>query len=229
MSEPSHFGAGLFRFLAELAENNNREWFSANRERYESEVREPFLGFISDFEPLLHAISPHFVANPRPNGGSLFRIHRDTRFSKDKRPYKTAAAAHFPHERRRDVHAPGFYLHLEPGHVFAGAGLWHPDAQSLGAVRQAIAAQRSPWRRLISDRQFLGTLELHGEKLKRPPAGCDPGHPLIEDLKWKDFVAATSFSEQQACQADFLERFAAACRVAAPFTKFLTTSLGLEW
>ena len=121
-----YFQEGLFTFLKELRANNDREWFAANRERYETQVREPFVRFISDFEPILHQISPHFRADPRPSGGSLFRIYRDTRFSKDKSPYKTAAAAHFPHERGRDVHAPGYYLHLEPGSVFAGAGLWRP-------------------------------------------------------------------------------------------------------
>jgi len=229
MPGEAYFQPGLFAFLRELRENNDREWFASNRERYEAELRGPFLRFISDFEPLLHTISPHFRSDPRPSGGSLFRIHRDTRFSKDKSPYKTAAAAHFPHVRGRDVHAPGYYLHLEPGSVFAGAGLWRPDAVGLAAVRRAIAADRSPWKRLVGDQRLLATFELHGEKLKRPPAGWEPDHPLIEDLKRKDFILSTSFTEQHACAPDFLDQFAERCRLSAPFMRFLTTSVGLEW
>ena len=119
MPEP-HFGPELFDFLRELRENNDRDWFQANKERYEHDVKEPLLGFISDFGPRIAKISPHIRADPRPTGGSLFRIYRDVRFSKNKAPYKVHAAAQFRHKRGKDVHAPGYYLHLEPGQVFAG-------------------------------------------------------------------------------------------------------------
>ena len=140
MTGQPHFAPALFAFLRELRENNNREWFQANKGRYEADVRDPLLRFIADFALPLHELSTHFVADPRPVGGSLFRIYRDVRFSKDKSPYKTQAAAHFRHERGKDVHAPGFYLHLEPDDVFAGAGIWHPDMKSLTKIRDAIVA-----------------------------------------------------------------------------------------
>jgi uncharacterized protein (TIGR02453 family) len=101
----AHFSRDLFSFLGELRSNNRREWFEANRARYERNVREPMLAFISDFAPLLRKISPKLVADPRPSGGSMFRIHRDVRFSPDKRPYKTHVAARFSHVMGRDVHA----------------------------------------------------------------------------------------------------------------------------
>ena len=113
MAREPHFTPALFKFLRELNKNNTREWFQANKDRYETDVRNPMLGFIADFAPYLEGLSPQFVAEPRRSGGSMFRIHRDTRFSKDKSPYKTHAAAQFGHARGKDVHAPGFYLHLE--------------------------------------------------------------------------------------------------------------------
>src|SRR5687768_5522973 len=114
------FGPELFGFLAELEQNNDRDWFTANKRRYEDDLLEPALAFIEDFEPHLRQISPHFRADARRTGGSLFRIYRDTRFSKDKTPYKTTAGFYFRHERYKEVRAPGFYLHLAPGDVFAG-------------------------------------------------------------------------------------------------------------
>lgn len=114
----------LFRFFRDLKKNNDREWFEDNKQRYEDDVRGPLLAFIDDFAEPLYRISPHFRADARKVGGSLFRIFRDVRFSKDKTPYKTHAGVHFRHENAKDAHAPGLYLHLEPGEVFMGAGIW---------------------------------------------------------------------------------------------------------
>ena len=108
----------LFRFLAELRHHNDRDWFNANKDRYLGEVRDPLLGFIAAIAPKLAAISPHIGADPRPSGGSLMRPYRDTRFARDKTPYKTNAALSFRLAPKRDVESPGYYLHLEPGMVF---------------------------------------------------------------------------------------------------------------
>jgi uncharacterized protein (TIGR02453 family) len=230
MAKAGHFSPALFAFLNELRMNNDRIWFLANKDRYTSVVRDPFLHFIADFAPLLRAISRHFVADPRPIGGSLFRIYRDVRFSKDKSPYKTQAAAHFPHSTAaKDVHAPGFYLHLEPGNCFVGAGLWHPGARSLQQVRDAIVRHPAPWRRSLSGKAFTARFAWWGEKLRRAPGGYDPAHPCIEDLKRKDFVVIAAFTEGEACAPDFIDRFAEDCRLAAPFVRFLTGAVGLPW
>jgi hypothetical protein len=106
------FGPELLSFLTDLRANNNREWFAANKDRYEEDLVEPALAFINAFAPRLEKISPHFRADARPSGGSLFRIYRDTRFSKDKTPYKTNLGIHFRHERSKNAYAPGFYLHI---------------------------------------------------------------------------------------------------------------------
>jgi uncharacterized protein (TIGR02453 family) len=229
MPEAAHFTPALFEFLAELGLNNERGWFQSNKGRYEADVREPLLNFVDDFGERLAKISAHYVADPRRAGGSMFRIHRDVRFSRDKAPYKTNAGAHFRHKAGREVHGPGFYLHLEPGNVFVGAGLWHPDSETLAKIRGAIVGGPERWRRIIDDADFRAQFRVEGESLKRAPKGYDADHPLIEDLKRKDFIAATTFSEDDACAPDFIDVFADACKRAGPFTEFLTTAVGLPW
>lgn len=229
MKRKPHFKQELFHFLAELKSNNRREWFDEQRARYEREVREPLIAFIVDFAPRLKQISAKFIADPRPIGGSMFRIYRDVRFSPDKRPYKTHAAARFPHVMSRDVHAPGFYLHLEPGNVFFGAGIWHPDPPALGQIRDFIVANSRSWKKIFEDARFGKLWELKGEALTRPPKGYDPAHPLIEDLKRKDFIAIASSSEAEALSPSFMERFTESCDAASPLMKFLTRALAIQF
>jgi uncharacterized protein (TIGR02453 family) len=229
MAASAHFTPALFEFLRELRAHNNRDWFQANRLRYEQHARDPMLRFIADFSAPLREISPHLVADPRPAGGSLFRIYRDTRFSADKRPYKTMLAAQFRHECGRDVHAPGFYLHLEPDNVFCGGGLYHPDAATLAKVRAAIVKKPQQWKRATLSDAFRDDATLWGEQLKRAPKGFDPSHPLIEDLKRKDYVWIVQLDEASACEPGFIDRVAAACRAAAPMLRFLTGALGQPW
>ncbi|MDE0580173.1 MAG: DUF2461 domain-containing protein [bacterium] len=229
MKMQSHFDNELFEFLVELQANNNREWFAEHKERYERHVKQPLLDFIEDFEPYLHSISKHFVADARANGGSMFRIYRDVRFSKDKSPYKTQAAVHFRHEAGKSAHAPGFYLHLAPDEVFAGVGLWRPDSAALAGIRQQIVDDPQGWDHAVQATGFAEEFELTGDSLKRPPKGFDPDHPNIEDLKRKDHVATVPFSEDEVTTAGFIESFADACRIASPYTEFLTTAVGLPY
>ena len=219
----------LFEFLLDLKDNNTRPWFEENKERYRSDVRDPVLDFIAAFAEPLANISPHFRADPRPNGGSLFRIYRDIRFARDKRPYKTNAGAHFRHSAGKNAHAPGFYLHLEPGECFAGCGVWRPDSNALVGIRDAIVLKPDRWQRITTDENFRKMFELSGESLKRPPRGYDPEHPLIEDLKRKDFVAIVRFPEGDACQADFLERFTTFARTGSSLVAFLSHAVGVSF
>jgi uncharacterized protein (TIGR02453 family) len=224
--EEASFGPELFAFLADLREHNDREWFAANKERYEAHVLEPALAFIEDFGYRLQEISPHFVADPRRSGGSLFRIHRDTRFSKDKSPYKTNTGMHFRHERAKDAHAPGYYLHLAPGEVFAGGGIWHPDTPALTAIRDAIVRDPDGWR---SASELGDGLELGGESLKRVPSGYDKQHPLAEDLKRKDFFARIELSQDAATAPGFLDDYTRLCASAAPLMRFLCGALAVAY
>jgi uncharacterized protein (TIGR02453 family) len=219
--EAPSFSPELFAFLRELAEHNDREWFAANKQRYVAEVQEPALAFIEDVGMRLPDVSRHLVADPRTVGGSLFRIYRDTRFAKDKSPYKTQVGIQFRHERARDAHAPGFYLHLEPGSVFVGCGLWRPDGDTLHAIRTAIASRPARWRTIVADPVFADRFRLGGEALKRPPAGFDRDHPLIEDIKRKDFIAIADLSEADVTASGFLERFLGLCTDASGFMRFL--------
>jgi uncharacterized protein (TIGR02453 family) len=212
------FSPALFTFLCDLREHNDREWFRANRARYDDAVLEPAIEFIDAFRERLHAISPHFVADARPVGGSLFRIHRDTRFSKDKSPYKLHTGIQFRHEVGKDVHAPGFYLHLAPDMVFAAAGLWHPESSVLGRIRERIAEDGDGW---DAAKALPPDTRLSGESLKRAPAGFDPQHPRIEDLRRKDFIAVTDLTEQDVTGPGFADRLAAAFGAPSPLMRFL--------
>jgi uncharacterized protein (TIGR02453 family) len=229
LANGSHFSPKLFAFLRELERNNDREWFQANKKRYESDVKDPLLHFIAEVAGPLARISPHFRADSRPVGGSLFRVYRDVRFSKDKRPYKTHAAAHFRHERAKDVHAPGFYLHLEPRQIFLGTGIWRPDSKALGRIRDRIVDDPGLWKRILGAAKFRADFRLEGESLKRPPRGYDAEHPLVEDLKRKDFISVAAFTQEEACSADFLGHFAGRCKVARAFVRFLTEALELDF
>ena len=224
-----HFTPEIFEFLLDLRANNDREWFKANNDRYERHVKEPLLRFIEDFGAPLSSISPHFVADARANGGSMFRIYRDVRFSKDKSPYKTQAAAHFRHEAGKSAHAPGFYLHLAPGEVGAGVGTWRPATPALTRIRNAIVDDPEGWREASKDSEFLSVFSIVGESLKRAPRGFDPNHRDLRDLKRKDHIAWADFDDEEVTAPGFLEEFASVCQQAIPYMRFLTASVGLPF
>ncbi len=229
MAKQPHFTPALFTFLRDLQAHNERAWFEANKDRYLRDVRTPLQAFVGDFAPPLARISSRFVADPRPIGGSIFRIYRDTRFSKDKSPYKTMAAAQFRHEQGKTVHVPGFYLHLEPGQVFAGAGLWHPERDSLDKVRRALVAHPAQWKRTVRAPAFRRLMTLSGDSLARAPRGFPADHELVGDLKRTDFVVVAQCTEHDACSSGFLNEFVRVCRTSAPFMQLLTRALGLRW
>ncbi len=229
MPRSAHFTAELFKFLRALKRHNNREWFQANKWRYEEHVRDPFLKFIEDFQPRLQAISPHFIADPRPSGGSLLRIYRDMRFRPDQAPFQTWAAARFPHAAWKQMHAPGFYLHLDPGQSFLGMGLWHPDTDTRALVRDTIIKNTAGWKSATESKSFRKQCRVSGDLMKRPPPGYDRNHPFAEDLMRKDFTCGAEFSEKQVCSPEFLDNVTRKCRAAAPFMEFLTRAVGLPW
>jgi uncharacterized protein (TIGR02453 family) len=223
MSDTAFFSPELFEFLRQLKRHNDREWFAKNKARYQQVVVEPAVMFIGSFGEHLTKMSPHFVADPRPSGGSLFRIYRDTRFASDKSPYKTHIGIRFSHASGKDVHAPLFYLHLQPGECFAAAGVWHPDNRALTKIRSAIVKDSGQWSKATRK------LELEGESLTRPPKGFDPQHPLIEDIKRKDFVSSVALNDEQICGPKLMKEFAAACESMLPLVEFTTKALGLKF
>jgi uncharacterized protein (TIGR02453 family) len=228
MEAGGYFNPELFKFLTELRAHNEREWFERNKSRYDSAVREPFLRLIAALGPPLKKINPRIVVDPRPVGGSMMRIYRDIRFSRDKRPYKVSVAAHFRDMRRKDEAAPGYYLHFEPDHSMIGSGMWRPPSAALKGIRDAIVANPKRWQRVTNGADFRSSCGMAGESLKRPPAGYDPDHPLIDDLKRKDFITSAPLTDRQVCAPDLLETIVGGFRATAPFVEFLATAVGLK-
>jgi uncharacterized protein (TIGR02453 family) len=219
----------MFAFLVDLRENNDRAWFDANRRRYDDHLVAPALALVDALADPLADVSPHFRAIAKKQGGSLFRIFRDTRFSRDKTPYKTHVGLHLRHEvTSKEVHAPGFYVHLEPGACGVGVGMWQPPPDALGAVRQAIAADVEGWRETRRRLDGAG-LSLGGEALKKPPKGFDADHEHVEDLKRKDFTVWKALTDEQVHGRDLPARLGAIFSDAAPLAGFLCGAIGLPF
>jgi len=222
----STFGPGLFDFLEELEKNNRRAWFEAHKARYEELVREPARAFIRNMRPRIAQVTEHLVADDRKVGGSLMRVHRDTRFSRDARPYKTNLGIQFRHAAGKDVHAPGLYLHVEPSGSFVGVGMWHPDGAALRSIREAIDAQSDAWVRASRRRRFAKRFDLSGDSLRTAPRGYAKDHPLVEDLRRKDFIAIAPISPEEVIAPKLEEHVQRALADAAPFMAFLCRAIG---
>ena len=216
-----YFGDETFAFLRELKRHNDRDWFAENKDRYEESVKEPLLQFIADVGPELRTISPSLVADPRPVGGSMFRIYRDVRFSKDKSPYKPYASAHFA--MGKGVHGPGYYFHIEPGASMLAGGMWMPEAADLQRIRERISQRPADWKKARRD---LGDDE---GALKRPPRGFSPDDPMIEDIKRKSFTAATRLTDDQVMRPDVMKTFIRGCERISPLMAFLAAATGAKW
>jgi uncharacterized protein (TIGR02453 family) len=223
------FTKATFDFLDELAANNNRTWFEANKPRYEELVREPALEFIAAMAPVLEKIAPSFRAEPRKMGGSLMRVFRDTRFSRDKTPYKTNIGIQFRHALGKDVHAPGFYVHVAVDECFFGAGCWHPEPDALGRIRDLIAAKPERWFAVRDDKKFAAQWDLAGDSLTRPPRGYAADHCAIDDLKRKDFIGLAPLSAAEVTASGLVRQAGVRFATAAPFMKFLCEALGAQW
>ena len=220
------FRPEFFRFLRELAKNNNREWFQAHKSAYETDVLAPSLRFVERLAPRVASISPTLVGDARPVGGSLMRIYRDVRFSKDKSPYRTSMGLHFFHRNSegREGGLPGFFLHLPPGDSFVGAGMWMPPAPDLARIRTAIVRNPTGW----SKARAMGLSE-DENSLKRVPSGFDPDHAFSADLKRKSFVASTALKDSDVTSPRFPDRFIAVCKALDPLNRFLARAVGIEY
>ena len=223
------FDRSTIAFLEELARNNNREWFKDNKARYEELVLDVALRFIQSMQEPLADIAPHFNAIPQRMGGSLMRVYRDTRFSKNKLPYKTNIGIQFRHEQAKDVHSPGYYVHIDPDQVFIGVGMWRPDSEPLRGIRERIVAKPAEWKRAVGDARFKRMLELGGESLSRPPRGFDKDHELIEDIKRKSFIAVRNLDVEDSLSAQFQRKVETTFRVAEPFMRFLCKAVGVPF
>lgn len=231
MSVPRYakFEPETLKFLEELAANNEREWFKANKSRYEEQVLDVALRFIQSMQEPLHEMAPHFVAQATRMGGSLMRVYRDTRFSKNKLPYKTNIGIQFRHDQARNVHSPGYYVHIDPDQVFLGAGMWRPESDALRGIRERIAAKPAEWKRAVGDATFGRHFSLGGESLTRPPRGFDKDHELIEDIKRKSFIAVKDMNRDDCLSPRFQRRVETAFRAAEPYMRFLCKAVGVPF
>ncbi len=216
-------GPQLFDFLRDLKDNNNREWFKSKKKRYDAEVVDPVTEFIENMAPKVAKISRHIIVDPRPNGGSRFRIYRDTRFSKDKSPYKIQVGCQFRHDAGKDAHAPGFYVHLAPGEVFFGGGVWGPQGEALRNIRQHIVDKPDEWEKATNG------IELRGDQLVRAPKGFDAEHPLLNDLRRKSFFSFQDADEKLATSSGFEKAVETQFKKVAPLMRFVASALRIEF
>lgn len=210
-------------FLRDLSKNNNKEWFDGNRKRYEGE-RKRFIDFVQEVIDTIGRFDPSVADNQAAK--SVFRINRDIRFSKDKTPYKTNFAASI---KKGGKHTPyvGYYLHLQPGEIFAGGGLYAPDPAILKAVRDEIYFCLPEFEKILGNKalvkEFGGLEEI--EKLKSAPKGYEKDHPSIPYLQHKHFIISRSFTDAEATAPDFLKKLESLFKAQQPFTDFINRAI----
>lgn len=226
---PTYFSRKSFDFLNKLKNNNQRDWFHEHKDDYETLIRTPALTFIADMSDDLAKLSPYFYAIPKKVGGSLMRVHRDVRFGKNKTPYKTNIGIQFRHAMGKDVHAPGFYLHIEKDNCFVGVGIWRPDSAALAKIRDRINHKERQWLLASQDKKFLKQFQFSGESLKNPPRGYSKEHPQLTDLKRKDFIAITHLSDEAVCSNRLKPQVINKFQTGEPLIKFLCQSLELNY
>src|SRR5215813_6021246 len=220
-----YFDRSLFQFMGQLRRNNRRPWFLKHKAEYDELARDASVRFISDLRLHIREVSTWLVVDPKPHGGSLLRVYRDIRFSKDKTPYKSHVGMSFWHASSNEetIHAPGLYLHIDPAGCFLAGGMWHPDPRSLARIRDAVAWKQDDWR------YAKRGLKLGGDALTRPPRGYAADHPLVEDLKRKDFVASIELSQAQICSGRFMDDFLRSARKMSPLLRFLSEAVKLRF
>jgi len=211
-------------FLKSLKRNNNRPWFEKHKPDYESFVKLPVQSLIVALRPHFERFAPEFDVNPKR---SIFRIYRDVRFSKDKTPYKTHAAAHFVlRGKPKGVEGSGYYLHIEPGEVFIGGGIYMPDNDQLKKIRSAIADHSDQFLSIVHLPKFKKTFgKLEGEKLQRVPKGYEPDHAMAEWLKHKQFFVWIEWPESKCLKDKFVAEVAEVYKAATPLVRFLNEAM----
>jgi uncharacterized protein (TIGR02453 family) len=227
------FRPEAIQFLADLADNNSRDWFQPRKPDYERLLKEPMEQLCVALEGLFRARGIPLHADPAK---SPFRIYRDVRFSKDKSPYKTAVAASFgwagngePVSSRShadNVHASGGYFHLQPGEIYVGGGVWHPETSWLKGFRERIVNDYEGFRAIVNEPAFrdrFGTIGDDGESLKRVPPGYPPDHPAADLLRKKNVTFGRRLSDADAASPNLPSILADSFAVGTPLLRYLAT------
>ncbi|WP_457097559.1 DUF2461 domain-containing protein [Lysobacter sp. P5_B9] len=226
----TYFSDASFKFLRGLARNNERAWFLAHKADYEAHVRGPFLSLLTDLQPALAQVSEHYRSEPKGNGGSLFRIHRDTRFANDKTPYKNWQGARLFHARNKQVEAPAFYLHLQPGNCFVAAGVWHPQPETLRRIRHFIIDNPGSWKAAAHGASFRRRFDLDDdEMLTRMPRGFPQDFEFADDLRRKNFAAFRAIDDATMAGPRLRKTIETDLAGLAPFVDYLCAALDLEF
>ena len=225
------FDPGIFRFLASLKRHNQRDWFEAHRVEYRTHVQLPMAAFIEEMDIRLARLAPELLGDPRR---SVFRIHRDVRFSADKSPYKTHTACwFFHHQAGRGVGSEahggaGLYVHIEPNQSMVGGGIWMPPKPTLDLIREAIAEHPTALKRLVQApafrRRFGGLSD--EAKLTRVPRGFAPDHPAADWLRLKSFTAGRELSRDEVLDPKLPLRLETDFRTLLPLVRWLNAAIG---
>jgi len=228
------FPPRVFTFLRGIAKHNRKEWFEEHRGDYETAIKAPLAGLVEEMDVRLAAFAPEIVGNPKK---SVFRIHRDVRFSKDKSPYKTHAACWFFHrDAGRGVGGDaahggaGFYVHIEPKQSFCGGGIWMPPRPSLQRIRQSLVEDQEGFEAIVESRSFkrrFGALDTDG-MLTRMPRGYAESHPAARWLKYQSFTAFATLEPEAITNPSLPDAIAKHFDALTPFVRWLNDSLGLK-
>lgn len=222
-------GRSLFKFLDQLHQNNRREWFNENKPRYQSDVQLPAVELVRQLEKPLSRVAPMLSCDARPHGGSVMCIYRDTRFSKDKTPYKSHVGIGLDHQADTVAGPPGIYIHLSAAESFIGCGSWRPPRETLAAMRAAIDSDAEAWRKLKRQKRFRETYTLVGESLKTSPRDYSPDHPLIEDIRRIDYIATSPLSQAEITAPGIIELLIDRIKAARPFMAFLCNAVEIPY
>jgi uncharacterized protein (TIGR02453 family) len=219
---PTFPSEGL-KFLRSLKRHNNREWFQARKSLYEQVVKAPMEELVAALAEEFQVFAPEIIATPRK---SLYRIYRDTRFSKDKSPYKTHVAASFPRKGLERHQGAGLYLHIAPTEVLVGGGVYMPASEDLNAIRNHIASNFREFRAIVESKGFRKLFNrVSGEQLSRVPRGFVTDHPAAEYLKYKQYLAARNFEPEMATTGEFYKAIVETFRGMMPFIRFLNAPI----
>ena len=210
-------------FLRALKRNNDRDWFKARRDQYDQHVRDPMIAVVEQLAGDFRAFAPELIASPRQ---SLFRVYRDTRFSENKKPLKTHAAAVF---RTRDLPKPqgaGLYFEIAPGWVWAGGGMWRPEPFELVRLREHIADTWPEMEQIAGGRAFRARFTaLAGDAMTRVPRGYPRDHPAAAYLKLRQFYGGAEFPASLAYSREFYPTLVATFKALMPLVRFLNAPL----
>jgi len=228
MMTNTHLPKSALRFLGDLAKHNDKAWFEANRERCDEELIEPAKRLVGGLCEAIAKPFPEIAGSTKAVGGSLTRLHRDVRFSKDKRPFHEHVGMHFWHRAGRKMETPGFFVRVDPKEVLLATGLHQPEPTVLANIRRKIDRDRKLWSRVRTAAFVRSWADLEGESLKRVPAPWPSDHEFADDLRRKDFTAFIRLPSAEVTKANFAQIAVGHWKASAPLMSFLCDAMSLE-